>query len=87
MTSVFPRAMTPLASSALPVTTRPAPTMSRANCMPGEFISGASRRLISRANALARTGDPSLNLNPLRSLKVYVLPSRETVGRLSATSG
>ena len=44
-------------------------------------------RLIARANALARTGLPSLKRKPLRSVNVYVRRSRETCGRPEATSG
>ncbi len=70
MTRVLPRAVTPLAAEALPTRTRPAPTISRAYRTPGDFIAGASTRLIARAKALARTGFPSLKRNPCRSLNV-----------------
>ena len=48
---------------------------------------GASVRSIARANALARTGAPSLKRKPLRSVNVHVLPSRDTRGYAAATSG
>jgi hypothetical protein len=42
---------------------------------------------MARANALARTGVPSLKRKPRRSLNVKVLRSRETFGNPAATSG
>ena len=61
--------------------------MSRSCPLQGELIFGASVRLTARANALARTGFPSLNRRPARTTKVYVLPSRETRGGPVAASG
>ena len=42
---------------------------------------------MARSNALARTGLPSLNRRPFRTVNVYVLPSRETFGGPVAASG
>ena len=46
-----------------------------------------TRATIERANAAAVTFEPSLNLIPLFTVKVYVFPSLETVGRPVAASG
>ena len=54
---------------------------------PGDATPGASVRLIARANALARTGVPSLKRKPVRNVNVYVRRSRETFGGAAATSG
>ena len=86
-TSVLPRAVTPRAACVLPARTSAAPTMSPVYCSAPDSTPSASVRLMARAKALARTGVPSLKRNPLRSLNVCVLPSREIVGKSAATSG
>ena len=86
-TSVFPLATTPAAVRVRPARTSAAPTMSRVNWAPGDATPGASVRLIARANALARTGVPSLKRKPVRNVNVYVRRSRETFGGAAATSG
>ena len=70
MTSVFPRATMPDASLALPDATRSAPTMSRAYTPQGDATPGARVRWIARANALARTGVPSLKRKSVRRVNV-----------------
>ncbi len=75
-----PFATTPLADTAFPARTSFAPTIDPMYWTPGECIAGFSIRLIWRAKALARTGAPLLKRKPLRSVNVYVLPSRETRG-------
>ena len=56
-------------------------------CAHGDLRAGESVRSIACAKALARTGVPSLNRKPGRSLNVYVLRSRDTRGKPAATSG
>ena len=85
--SVLPRAVTPDAEAARPARTSEAPSRSTSCVAQGDRICGASTRLMARSNALARTGLPSLNRRPLRTVNVYVLPSRETVGGPVAASG
>jgi hypothetical protein len=86
-TSVFPRETTPEAAVVLPERTSSAPTMSFVYRTAGDVTPGACVRLIARANALARTGVPSLKRNPLRRVNVHVFASRDTVGGRAATSG
>ena len=87
ITSVWPLAVTPVTERALPWLRASAPTTSCRNAIAGEACCGSAARSIARLNAAAVTGEPSLNLSPLRTVNVYVLPSRDTRGNPAAASG
>ena len=85
--SLLPLARTPEMVRAFPSITAWAPcTMSR-NCTPVDCIRGLAKRLKASTKLRALTGLPFENRKPGLIVKVYVLPSRETIGRPAATSG
>src|SRR5262245_33452047 len=84
---VLPRAVTPLTELARPALRASAPTTSCRKAIAGEAWRGSAARSIARLNDAAVTAEPSLKRRPLRTRNVYVLPSRETVGRVAAASG
>ena len=87
ITSVWPFAVTPVTERALFWLRASAPTTSCRNAIAGDACCGSAARSIARLNAAAVTGEPSLNLSPLRTVNVYVLPSRDTRGKPVAASG
>ena len=68
--SVRPLAVTPLTEPALPSLRASAPTTSCMNAIAGEACFGSAARSRARLNADAVSGDPSLNLSPLRIVNV-----------------
>src|SRR4051812_26447567 len=86
-TRACPRALTPDGDVALPFITASAPTMSWTYWVQGDLATGASTRSIAWAKLLAVTGSPVAKRMPRRIRKVYVRPSRETVGYPAAASG
>lgn len=87
MISLFPLTVTPVTVFAFLASIAFAPTMSLMNGTTGDCIAGLSARLIAKAKFCAVTGLPSLNLKPLLTVIVYVLPSREMTGNPLAASG
>src|SRR5262245_4690540 len=85
--SLLPFALIPVAVVALPSMTACAPLMSPMKSIAGETIFGLRSRFIAYAKLAADTAEPSANLKPLLTVKVYVLPSRDTAGRDVAASG
>ena len=71
----------------MPSSTACAPTTSATNGPAGDCCWLFSARLIAQAKFAAVTGLPFENLNVFRSVKVYVFPSVDTVGKPAATSG
>ena len=70
--NVSPRATTPEAVVRFPARTSAAPTMWRVNNTPGDFIEGASVRLIARANALEENVSLYYTTNGKRNTIKYV---------------
>ena len=89
ISSLFPYTLTPLISVAVPAVYSLAPAMSEMNDCAGEFIFLFRSRSMTCLNVIAVTAAPDggENRNPLRIVKVYVLPPFETAGSDSATSG
>ena len=67
---MLPLTLTPEAVLALPLTTFLAPTMSATNFAAGDCIAGFRSRLIAAAKFAGPSVFPSLNLMPLRIVKV-----------------
>ena len=85
--SVLPLATAPASVVALPSSIFCAPTMSEKSGANGDSMAGVRMRSSACAKARAVTGLPSEKRASLRTVKVYVFPSRETTGSASASSG
>ena len=85
--SVIPAALMPDTAEVFPARNAFAPAMSSNTGVYCETIFGSRMRSIACANVRAVTRSPVLKRSPGRNVNVYVRPSRETSGIVSAASG